>query len=74
MNSEKEASKGEQESGDHQEEERIFRKNKWTPFSVHHRVETFIEAAKSDIYSTPKVFLSRNNLPKNEKEAMDDLK
>ena len=66
---------GEQENGEHLEEERIFRrKSKWTPHNVHHTVETFIEAVKNDIYSTPKVSLSRINLSRNEIEAMNDLK
>ena len=72
---EEEKHEGEQENGEHLEEERIFRKkSKWTPHNVHHTVETFIEAVKKDIYSTPKVSLPRNNLSRNGIEAMNDLK
>ena len=42
--------------------------------NLHHTVTAFIEAVKSDFYSTPKVSLSRNILSKNEIEAMNDLK
>ena len=72
---EDEKHEGEQENGEHLEEERIFRKkSKWTPHNVHHTVETFIKAVKNDIYSRPKVSLPRNTLSKNEMEAMNALK
>ena len=57
------------------EVELIFRKkSKWTPPKVHHTVETFIEAVKTDILSSPKVPLPKNNLSKSEIKAMNDLK
>eukprot|EP00795_Rhopilema_esculentum_P000471 gene471-10148_t len=76
FNNAEETLEDEEETDEQQaDEERIFRKkSRWTPYNVHHTVEIFIEAVKSDIYSTPKVPLPKNNLSKKEIKAMNDLK
>ena len=76
FNNNEETLEDEEETDEQQtDEEIIFRnKSRWTPYNVHQTVETFIEAVKSDIYSTPKVPLPKNNLSKKEITAMNDLK
>ena len=76
FNNNEETLEDEEETDEQQtDEEIIFRnKSRWTPYNVHQTVETFIEAVKSDIYSTPKVPLPKNNLSKKEIKTMNDLK